>query len=177
MASDTIQGAFFGRLRVEYVNGQQWPLINPPDDEQFGFRLRSDGAVTLIVPPDRFVTDFATIPRFFWLLLPPVGDGAHARYGIAAVVHDWLYVCGKVEGNQISKAFADKVFLACMTASGVASWKRKVMYLAVFLFGRGAWKRHNKTHRNPNPTMAELQIDREKNLQKKVVLLKEFGPS
>jgi hypothetical protein len=172
-----MHGSFFGRLRVEYVNGRQWPLINPPDDEQFGFRIHDNGAVKTIIPPDRFVTDFGTIPRLFWLILPPVGDGAHARYGIATVIHDWLYVCGTVEGKQITKSFADRVFLACMIASQVAPWKRTVMYLAVKFFGRGCWSRYGATHSNPAPVSADLRIDTEKKLRKKVVLRKELTAS
>jgi hypothetical protein len=172
-----MHGSFFGRLRVEYVNGRQWPLINPPDDEQFGFRVRVGTSVLMIVPPDRFVTDFASIPRLFWLILPPVGDGARARYGIAAVIHDWLYVSGKVEGKPITKPFADKVFLACMTASRVSWLRRTVMYLAVSLFGRGCWSKHGTTNRNLKPALDDLRIDSENKLRKKVVLLKDLPGS
>jgi hypothetical protein len=39
----------------------------------------------MIRVPVGYRTDFASIPRFFWRILPPAG-----RYGKAAVVHDWL---------------------------------------------------------------------------------------
>jgi hypothetical protein len=45
-----------------------------------------DSAPHLITVPRYFVTDFASIPRFLWSLLPK-WDG----YGTPSVVHDYLY--------------------------------------------------------------------------------------
>src|SRR5262249_35732270 len=39
-----------------------------------------------IMVPRGFVTDFASVPRLFWSLLPPIG-----RYGYAALFHDYVY--------------------------------------------------------------------------------------
>jgi len=39
----------------------------------------------LITVPAGYRTDFASIPRLVWPLLPPVGRG-----GKAAIIHDWL---------------------------------------------------------------------------------------
>lgn len=75
--------------------------------------------------PAGFVSDFASVPRVpfaFWL----TGDTAHE----AAVVHDWLYV-----SKIVDKKTADKVFLEAMKETGVAWWRRSVMWAAVALFG------------------------------------------
>jgi hypothetical protein len=40
----------------------------------------------IIKVPVGFVTDFASIPRAFWSILPPIDN-----YAKAAVIHDWLY--------------------------------------------------------------------------------------
>jgi hypothetical protein len=134
-----IKGNFFGRLDVRYINGREWKIINP--NMTFGFQI--DGAST-IIPPDGMITDFASIPRAFWHILPPVGDGSRARYGLAAIIHDFLYQTGHIDGVRITRRYADDVFLACMESLEVEPWKRNVMHWAVKTFGGGAWKRHNK---------------------------------
>ncbi len=40
----------------------------------------------VIVVPTGFVTDFASVPRAFWAVLPPFGN-----HQLAAIVHDFLY--------------------------------------------------------------------------------------
>lgn len=132
-------GQFFGRLDVGYINGREWKVINP--NMTFGFQI--DGG-SVVIPPDGMITDFASIPRAFWRILPPVGDGARARYGLAAIIHDHLYQVGHIEGVRITRRYADDVFLACMEALDVEPWKRGVMHWAVCCFGRGAWNKHNK---------------------------------
>lgn len=53
--------------------------------EPFAFYLSDDNSDVIEVPAG-FVTDFATVPRVFWILLPP--DGKYAR---ASSIHDYLY--------------------------------------------------------------------------------------
>ena len=75
-------------------------------------------------------TDFASIPRPFWPILPPVG-----RYSKAAVVHDYCYRNGLFD-----RQTADLLFLHAMEELEVARWKRLVMYNAVRAFGSNAYK-------------------------------------
>jgi len=75
-------------------------------------------------------TDFASIPRPFWPILPPVG-----RYSKAAVVHDYCYRNGLFD-----RQTADLLFLHAMEELGVAKWKRLVMYNAVRAFGFSAYR-------------------------------------
>lgn len=79
--------------------------------------------------PEGFVTDFASVPRILWSLLPPYGK--HTR---AAVFHDWLYRKGIT-----SRAEADRLFLDGMYALGTGFLTRRSMYRGVRLFGWVRW--------------------------------------
>ncbi len=68
-----------------------------------------------------FRTDFASVPRPLWSIIPPVG-----LYGKATVVHDWLCV-----SKIVSRKDADKIFLEAMKVLGVSWWKRNLMYRSV----------------------------------------------
>jgi hypothetical protein len=124
-----------GKLRLTYLNGRIWRLDNT--DQTFG--VIANGV--RVVPADGFITDFASIPRFMWRIFPPVGDGSRARYGVAAVLHDWLYNSHltTIDGIPISKQFSDDVFLAAMVELGVEKWKRNTMYKTVQWFGGSSW--------------------------------------
>lgn len=94
------------------------------------FEVRSL-TVGYLVVPSGYVTDGASVPRFFWSLFPPFG-----RYVEAAVVHDWIYsdACHKYTRLQ-----ADWVFLELLKVLQIPAWKRWVMFGAVRVFGRGNW--------------------------------------
>ncbi|MGG5931286.1 DUF1353 domain-containing protein [Salmonella enterica] len=96
--------------------------------EPFTFYLSDDNSDIIEVPAG-FITDLATIPRIFWILLLP--DGKYAK---AAIIHDYLY-----DNALRTKWEADRIFLDGMTVLGVPRWKRTIMYWAVRLFGRGRY--------------------------------------
>lgn len=98
--------------------------------EPFAFYLSDDNSDVIEVPVG-FVTDLATVPRIFWILLPP--DGKYAK---AAIIHDYMY-----DNALRTKKEADKIFLDGMTVLGVPKWKRTIMYWAVRLFGRGMYEK------------------------------------
>lgn len=110
-------------LLLEYIDGRNYRLIQE-------FEFTSDIAGQLIRVPEGFVTDFASVPRFFWRVLPPTG-----QYGKAAVIHDYLY-----RTHLTTKKIADQVFLEATKALGVSAWKRQTMYYAVRLFGGRAYR-------------------------------------
>lgn len=116
--------AFTKPLILEYLDGRNWSVR-----EEFDFA--SEQAERIIRVPRRFLTDFASVPRFFWRILPPTG-----AYGKAAVIHDYLYRTGSAP-----RALADAVFLEGMTVLNVPAWKRQTMYWAVRLFGGLAYRR------------------------------------
>lgn len=91
--------------------------------------LVNDEVVSITIPRG-FRTDFASVPRVFYGLLPPTG-----RYGLAALVHDYLYATKVLTRRQ-----ADQVFLHLMKSYGVNKVVAVIMYRASRWFGRQAWK-------------------------------------
>jgi len=106
-----------------------------------GKRFRLHFAFTYLWKPDTipfrlpagFETDFASIPRFFRIIIPKLG-----RWNKAAVIHDYIYQSSVI---QLMRSDADIIFLDAMTDLGVAKWKRYVMYWAVRGFGWMAWRK------------------------------------
>ncbi|EAQ5940000.1 DUF1353 domain-containing protein [Salmonella enterica] len=109
---------------LEMLEHYRWRVYEP-----FEFYLSDDNSDVIEVPAG-FVTDLATIPRIFWTILPP--DGKYAK---AAIIHDYLY-----DNALRTKKEADLIFLDGMTVLGVLRLKRKVMYWAVRVFGRGMYR-------------------------------------
>lgn len=87
-----------------------------------------------IIVPDGFITDFASVPRGLWNLLPRVG-----RSNRAAVVHDYLYQQGG-----ISRRVADAVFREALEVSDVG-WRRHLFWVGVRLGGWRPWRRYRAT--------------------------------
>jgi len=141
-------------------DGRTWKLVEP-----FRYHIGDRNSEDIITIPTGFITDFASVPRIFWVLIPPYG-----KWGKATVVHDWLYqrrfenkvrcdICGKVFNGEESNKHrietghnswwlilaktrkeADDVFLEAMGVLGVKNWRKYPMYLAVRAFGFLAWK-------------------------------------
>ena len=63
------------------ADGNTWVIVRP-----FGYDVEREGSGDRIDVRVGFMTDFASIPRLFWIALPKWG-----KYGNAAVIHDWLY--------------------------------------------------------------------------------------
>ena len=94
---------------------------------EFVYRTDHLSMRTHVVVPPGYRTDFASIPRFMWRILPPGG-----RYREAAVIHD--YLCD-VEPKICDHDEAALVFAEAMAALGVRKWKRHLMTWAVRKFG------------------------------------------
>jgi hypothetical protein len=109
------------------ADGRTWVLRS-----EFGYDVGAEGSNDQITIPVGFQTDFASIPRPFWAVLPKWGT-----YGNAAVIHDWLYW-----KQDRSRADADAVLLEGMVVFGVSSFVRYTIYTAVRLFGWLAWYRN-----------------------------------
>ena len=102
----------------------------------------------IIEVPKGFTTDFASVPRFFWRVLPPWG-----QYSKAAVVHDYLYANEKysLPGGytvMVTQKYADELFLELMAVLGVSKAKRLAMYSGLRAFGFVAWNNHRKNDAN-----------------------------
>jgi hypothetical protein len=79
--------------------------------------------------PVGFVTDFASIPRIFWSILPPDGKYTHP-----AIVHDFLYwtqTGAREDADQILKIMMEDFSVGTATVTAI--------YTAVRTFGGSAW--------------------------------------
>jgi hypothetical protein len=112
---------FLTPLRAE-KSGQFWTILQP-------LIYQSDIARTVIVVPEGFVTDFASVPRIPLVFLV-AGDEGH----LAAVVHDFLY-----SRQDVPRSLADAVFREAMGASGEPGWRSWLMWAGVRLGGWVAW--------------------------------------
>lgn len=136
-----IKGRWYGDLDTRYVNGRDSMVLNRYNS----FYFETNKGLR-IAPKDGFITDFASIPRFFWRLLPPAGSGDKTAYGKAAVVHDWLYRDGEIYdvlSNTFlrkDRKFADEVFLAGMLEAEVNKVIAHTMYRMVRMFGVFSFK-------------------------------------
>lgn len=122
----------FGTL-VLHDTGSEFELA-------YDFIVRIGGDVVLRAPAGT-ITDGASIPRFFWRLIGPPLTG---RYRQAAVIHDAGYTADlqwNIDGDSRSynRKDVDTLFLQLMEALGVPWWRRRLMHLAVRLFGAKHW--------------------------------------
>lgn len=122
-----VPARFLTPLRLEDIDGQTMSLLEPL--KFYSAELRR---VVRVDPP--FVTDFASIPRGFWNLIPKNG-----KWDRAAVLHDAAYrlQLRDVVGNfyPATKAQADRLFREAMKVDGVGKVTRGLMYAAVVAFG------------------------------------------
>ena len=123
--------------------------------EAFKYDVGSKNSGDTIVVKEGYRTDFASIPRLFWSVLPPIG-----LYGKAAVIHDYLCdICEACDYQYTpgmkTREDADKIFLEAMTVLKVKKWKQRIMYRAVRIWGTvSEWKGKRRAHGNQTPPPA-----------------------
>lgn len=122
--------AFTSPLVVEYLDGHNWRLT-----EEFDFA--SEILERIVRVPVGFVTDFASIPRALWTLLPPTG-----RYGKAAVIHDCLYQFPEAVDPPVNRGQADRTLREGMEALDVNRVVRWIVYSGVRVGGWVPWRRY-----------------------------------
>lgn len=94
------------------------------------------------VVPAYFRTDFASIPKVFWLVEAPY----KASFIYASIWHDYYYTCP----NGIHRKTIDEVFYTLLRTEGNSLYTSLKMYIAVRLFG---W-----THFNNGAECKEIEI-------------------
>ena len=109
------------------ADGKTWVIVR-----EFGYDVGGENSDDHIEVKIGFQTDFASVPRLFWAILPKWG-----RYGNAAIIHDWLYWI-----QDRPRREADEIFLEAMGVLGVRHPVKYPMYWAVRLFGWLAWVRN-----------------------------------
>jgi len=101
------------------------------NDGYYQFILEENFEFCGFVVPKGFRTDFASIPKIFWSILPPDG-----KYILASVVHDYLYTV-----KPCSRKEADRIFLKLMKISKCSKIRCYILYYCVRLFGFIRWKK------------------------------------
>ena len=86
-------------------------------------------ALRAVKVPPGFVTDFASIPRVFWSVLPPDGD-----YTYPAIIHDYLYW-----EQPVSRSEADTILKYAMEDFKVSTPTIATIYSGVRAGGGIAW--------------------------------------
>jgi hypothetical protein len=118
---------FLTPLRVEKIGPQRWRLVEP-------LRFYSTRHRGVFTAPVGFETNFASIPRVLWSVLPPVDV-----YDAAAVMHDAGYAHALVteDGQRIRlvKPLSDHLFYEGLRALGVNLMQARLMYFFVRAFG------------------------------------------
>lgn len=127
-----IEAQFLSKLRVEDNDGFPFELLEPL--VYLSKEIVPPGKVGKITVPAGFKTDYASIPKLLWNILPPVG-----RYDRAAVIHDYLY-----QNNGVTRLQADNVLLEAMRVLNVPAWQRGMIYSGVRIGGWVTWNRYRK---------------------------------
>ncbi len=125
-----MSSSFTTPLIVSVLDSHRFKLYRP-----FTFHLDSKRSQRAIRVPAGFITDFASVPKAFWSIIPPYG-----KYTKAAVLHDFLYSRGP-QGLTRTRKEADQIFLQAMKVLGVNPVKREIMYNAVRWFGAKKWNK------------------------------------
>lgn len=112
---------------------------NPPfewDSKGYEAQLRDDLIYVskkgkIYVVPNRFRTDYASIPRFLWSISSPYDP----ENRLPAVLHDYLYGLRGGDPYDLSRKECDLLFLEALESCGQSYWKRHAIYQAVRIFG------------------------------------------
>jgi hypothetical protein len=110
--------------------------------KKFGYDIGREGGTEFVGVPVGFMTDFASVPRLLWSVIPRWGT-----YGNAAVIHDYCYWTRQVSVRRkrkiilksISRKRADEIFFEGMGVLRAAFYYRYPIYWAVRMFGWYQW--------------------------------------
>ncbi len=114
-------------------DGSNWKLLR-----RFTYRIGKKYSRRFIKTARNFTTDFASIPKFLFWLLP-----LWAKFNKASVLHDWLYKVKVIMGKPITRKEADDTWLEAMFINFRHHKSGKVVayleYFAVRIFGFLSW--------------------------------------
>jgi len=114
-------------------DGRNWKLFRP-----FTYHIGSKYSRRFIRVAAGFITDFASIPKFIFWLLP-----WWAKFSKPSVLHDWLYRVKAIIGELITRKEADDIFyeamLICFRHHKLGPAVAFIEYWAVRIFGWVAW--------------------------------------
>ncbi len=126
--------SFTSELCVTILDdGRNWKLLRP-----FTYRIGKKYSRRFIKVARNFTTDFASIPKFLFWLLP-----LWAKFNKSSVLHDWLYKVKAIMGKPITRKEADGTWLEAMFINFRHHKSGKFVayleYWAVRVFGSLSW--------------------------------------
>lgn len=131
-------------LRTEHITGQmKWVVTD-------WFKFRSAVLGRDIEVPPGFVTDFHSVPRGLWNILPPHENPE------SGVIHDFLYVvngCTRKEADRVHKEVLEVIDKA--HPGKADGWKRQLMYLGLRVGGWRAWRKYRNKQKEGKPAQAD----------------------
>lgn len=111
------------------ADGKRWIIRS-----DFGYDVSEEGSGETINIPVGFMTDFASVPRLLWGMIPRWG-----KYGNAAVVHDYCYW-----EQYYTRKRSDEIFLEGMIILDVGPILRRLIFYSVRWFGFLAWRKNKR---------------------------------
>ena len=111
-------------LQVELLDGKYWKVL-----EGFEYYFLKDDIKHTITIPEGYITDFASIPRFFHPYITP-----HDIYNKAAVVHDYLCDTNGCHGRY-NKEEVDNIYYDAQLVLNIYPMKAKIFYKFTDWFG------------------------------------------
>jgi hypothetical protein len=128
------------------TDGKTWIIR-----KKFGYDIGREGGNEYIDVPVGFMTDFASVPRLLWAVIPKWG-----MYGNAAVIHDFCYwqqhilikKTKNITTEFITRRRADQIFLEGMKVLHVPWYYAYPMFWAVRAFGWWPWKANRRAKRD-----------------------------
>jgi len=135
------------------------PDIIPMDDKShyllrgdYSYIWRYNKSTFKITVVNGFYYDGTSVPRLLWSLIDIYPDGIHRP---ASLIHDYIYKHKGILKNNIQTRFgnsrwepeernwnrrdADRLFCRMLRELGVSKVKRRMMYIAVRMFGYFWW--------------------------------------
>lgn len=106
-------------MKVQILDGKKSKFALLQTEVVYGYEI-----------PQGFITDFASVPRSLWNVLPPLG-----KHNRAALLHDYLY-----DHRIGTRKQADLLFLKIMLNDGVNPIQAHIMYWGVRIGGLKWWK-------------------------------------
>lgn len=100
------------------------------------FRLGRDLVFGKITVPAGFISDKYSLPG---RLIPFIWQPKHAKFATPAVLHDWLYETMLFGPSEADRENADNQLMLAMKATGVAPWRRWIVWSAVRMAGGGGY--------------------------------------
>ena len=120
---------FLEPLKVELIDDSyNWRVLEP-----FDYDIGEVGGEKIVVPMGT-ITDFGSVPRLFWNIIPPIGPATRGF-----VLHDYLY-----QIQTYTRSKSDSILLEALGVLGIKWFKRWSIYLGVRSGGWLAWNSHTK---------------------------------